>query len=1193
MFCGCGKTRIITEIIKKEASNVSVIVFPSIALIDQFNQDYSHEFDNMHKMSVCSKDETCGGHTVKYTTDADKIIKFLHKKGSKLLTVTYQSYPNFVDIIKGQSIRINHLIYDEAHRTVGDKIQNIVYFDQEYDELVDKVLFATATHKNDNGVIMYDWDEPETAMCGKLIYHYTHIQGVEDGYLNDFDIMVYFYAGEAEKNLQDLICRSIFETKNSHVLTFHFRSETEHETRTNVLDFASDDNIKKFAKMYKQLGGKGKFTMKGLTAKTGNRIQVLKEFDATKDEDTYILASCRTIGEGVDTKNANMVVFIDPKQSYVDIIQNIGRVCRKTKGTTRKATVLIPCYVNLDKYKGLVSLEEKDKQIREDLQKTGDFNGILNVLSALRQSDPELYDACLMYPHRYTKFEVQRNLKKQGYSLDMIEDTDDLLMKLGVDLEEYDEEYDDMLDLVKMVSDTEERPLEIHTNSMEEPIIHYNEDAESRDIIRVYQDEDDMYLIRKTDKKVAKKITPPKKLKKSMNIHSNPDVQVYWDVVKELDMEKEIQAVYVEANVVVNNWMERYEELKKWVQENGRLPKSSSKSSIEQKLFKWISHRRQDYKRSKLSKDKIQLMEAIKEWSWDPIQDQFLKTYQELQKWVEENGRIPSESNNADVIEKKLNTWCQNRRKNYVKGILSQDQIQLLEQIPGFLWNPRNEHFFKMYENLQSWVKKYKRFPSTNAKDITEQLLGSWCSNKRNDYKLNKLTQDRIRLLEDVHGWSWDTKKNAFQMMYEKVKSWIEKNGRIPSQISQDDTEKQLGSWCSNKIQAYKKGKLSDTIIQLIEQIDGWNWDQFEDTFQKTFLEVKKWATENARLPNKRSKDNTEKQLGSWCSNKRRDYNNTKLSQDKIQLLEEIPGWSWEILQGQFQKTYQEVLQWVKENNRIPSENSKDAVENQKLLGKWCSHKRQDYKNQKLSQDKVQLLEQIPGWYWSKDTKTTTVTTTKSMEKPVIKAKTESKTSSSKPPPKSQLSELHKKYKTMNSANLHKHFQDNRQDWDNYHKIAEENEKTFPDGEIPYQRIIQELEKIQTKRTKVVADMGCGTARVYQALKKDKRFQFINMDHVAIDKHVKSVDIKNTDLEEGSVDVAILCLAMWGSNCEDYIKEAHRILDCHGVLFVIEPFKRWNQEDGTNRLEDMIVKHGFQVLDKEERKFMFYKVIKL
>ena len=35
-------------------------------------------------------------------------------------------------------------------------------------------------------------------------------------------------------------------------------------------------------------------------------------------------------------------------------------------------------------------------------------------------------------------------------------------------------------------------------------------------------------------------------------------------------------------------------------------------------------------------------------------------------------------------------------------------------------------------------------------------------------------------------------------------------------------------------------------------------------------------------------------------------------------------------------------------------------------IGSWCGDQRQNYKNNKLSEEKIKQLERIPEWYWKK-----------------------------------------------------------------------------------------------------------------------------------------------------------------------------------------------------------------------------------
>ena len=217
-------------------------------------------------------------------------------------------------------------------------------------------------------------DEPD---CGKMIYEYMHLNGVNDNILNDFNIRIDLYTDNVDSSVFEAISRSILETGNNRVLTFHSISEAKSEKSSNVIDFVLDEEIFKnsFNKIIKeefpQLKSKyKKITFKGITAITKNKIKILKDFDNTKDNEIYILASCKTIGEGVDTKNANMCVFVDPKQSYIEIIQKIGRICRKNKTTNKLATILIPTFVDANKYKECKTDDAQDNIIKNELSKT-------------------------------------------------------------------------------------------------------------------------------------------------------------------------------------------------------------------------------------------------------------------------------------------------------------------------------------------------------------------------------------------------------------------------------------------------------------------------------------------------------------------------------------------------------------------------------------------------------------------------------------------------------------------------------------------------------------------------------------------------------------------------------------------------------------------------------------------------------
>jgi len=271
-------------------------------------------------------------------------------------------------------------------------------------------------------------------------------------------------------------------------------------------------------------------------------------------------------------------------------------------------------------------------------------------------------------------------------------------------------------------------------------------------------------------------------------------------------------------------------------------------------------------------------------------------------------------------------------------------------------------------------------------------------------------------------------------------------------------------------------------------------------------------------------------------------------------------------------------------------------------IGCWCSEQKHNKKKGKLSDVRNDLLEKLGWWRWSVP-KTKKKPAKKDMSKPEIKppitpkVSTEEMKEKRKARAKSELSTLHQKYKTMNSNNLNDYFKENPEKWRDYHKISKKNEKSFPEEEIPRNKMIRHLENLPGRRLKIVADLGCGECEIAKHFMHNDRFEFHCFDHVASCELVTERDIKDTGLEYYSIDIVIMSLAMWGSNCKEFLKEAYRILETGGTLLIAESYGRWNKELDENdnpidRLVNMIEANNFKIMKKEEKKFMFIECIK-
>jgi superfamily II DNA or RNA helicase len=488
MFCGTGKSVIMRNFQVSQNVNLVVYVFPSLSLISQYTHSYLKDENQENILKISSDDNS--------TTEPSRIRNFLCKSSNKIICVTYQSFSTLIENLDDTTIDI--CIFDEAHHAVGQTYQQLIFKDTDHSN---KQIFFTATPKNANGITMYEKDV--IGDCGKMVYDYTYYRGITEGYLNPFEIRLDFYTEHTNHSIYESICRACLASGNNRVLTFHSDVNTERDHSVNnfvnqldldqafnkILNEEFSDKVGFYTKV-KIIGlsssivstcpqclEKIKKNIHRPTNKSCCRHNILENFDKTKNNEILIISSCETIGEGIDTKNANMCVFVDPKSSYVSIMQNIGRIVRKN-GERPLSTILIPCWVDREKYLNCNGDKEKcDEAIREDLGSQGNFNQILNVMSALRQEDEELYDICLHYPDRYSPQEIQTNLERQGFMIkDMIgegyllENVEHLLDE-EIDYEEYEDLTDE--ETLMQIAEDYGVNVEVHTDSLEMPIEKY------------------------------------------------------------------------------------------------------------------------------------------------------------------------------------------------------------------------------------------------------------------------------------------------------------------------------------------------------------------------------------------------------------------------------------------------------------------------------------------------------------------------------------------------------------------------------------------------------------------------------------------------------------------------------------------------------------------------------------------------
>jgi hypothetical protein len=348
--------------------------------------------------------------------------------------------------------------------------------------------------------------------------------------------------------------------------------------------------------------------------------------------------------------------------------------------------------------------------------------------------------------------------------------------------------------------------------------------------------------------------------------------------------------------------------------------------------------------------------------SWEKNKQNWITLYHRLQKNPAKESKDPK--------EKRAGLWQMHIRAAYKKGRLSQERIDEMEAIPGWKWGTQREGGYTWEEHLQHWVTQYEkqlRTPSSHSKDLEEKRAGMWQGTQRVAYKNGTLSQERINKLLETPGWEWRTKAYRWEEHIQHMITHYDTLLQTSSKKSNNPEEKQADVWQDMLRTTYTHGTLSQDHVNELKGNPEWEWGVQREITYTWEEHLQHWITQYEKLqwtPSTKSKDPEEKRAGIWQSTQRTAYKHGTLSHERINKLLETPGWEWGV----------EIYGWEEQRNnwvtvytkiqKYPSQISKDPEE--KRAGIWQSIQRAAYKKATLSQERINELDAIPGWTWSR-----------------------------------------------------------------------------------------------------------------------------------------------------------------------------------------------------------------------------------
>ncbi|MFD5065749.1 Helicase associated domain protein, partial [Streptomyces sp. NPDC058394] len=401
--CGSGKTLIgtLAALSLEAGPALFVVLAPSLALVAQTLESWRRTAELDAVLAVCSDDTVTdapahlGDIDAETTTDPATIARWIARTGGRRLIVgTHLSAHRLAEALRTHCDPADLVIFDEAHHLAGsaEGLTRRV-LDEEFLP-ARRRLFMTATPRVDDvkvetmGALSMD----DTTLFGPVLYEYAWARAIEEGYLDDYRIVV---MGVSERQVMDLLQdpEHVYtdETSGPDFRMLAAQAVIAQAARAyglrRVLAFCPRvDAAREFAATLPLTLARLPHTSRPTLPVNGahvsgemshgDRDRIL---DILRDpgEGWSVVANVRCLSEGFDVPEVDAVAFTHPKRSQVDIVQAVGRALRRSPGGSGTATIIVPIVVP-DSTEEIGDLDP------------GEFRTLWQVIRALRAHDEGL-----------------------------------------------------------------------------------------------------------------------------------------------------------------------------------------------------------------------------------------------------------------------------------------------------------------------------------------------------------------------------------------------------------------------------------------------------------------------------------------------------------------------------------------------------------------------------------------------------------------------------------------------------------------------------------------------------------------------------------------------------------------------------------------------------------------------------------
>ncbi len=918
MACGTGKTLVQLWLAERLSCQNVLVLVPSLALLRQTLHEWLREtrWERIAYLAVCSDPTVNRGMDdlvvrqseldFPVTTDSKTVRAFLGRE-TEAVKVVFSTYQSAREVARGMrpGDAFDLALFDEAHRTAG---REGGYFSFALKDTLAarKRVFLTATprhydvrHQDKEGDARLVYSMDAVDVYGPVVHNLSFAEAAKQGIICNYKVIISVVTTEMVND--ELLRRGEVVVRGDVVKARQVANQIALQKaveRYGVTKMITFHRSVKSAASFTAPDGQGvQSHLPGFEAYHVNGRMAAAERDAITnafgEADRSVISNARCLTEGVNVPAVDLVAFLAPRRSRIDIVQATGRAMRPVPGKTT-GYVFLPLF-----------LEEATGESVENAVERGDFDEIWTVLQAMQEHDASLA-------------EIIRQMRQERGRAGGFDDSRfrEKVEVLGPELSlEFLREAITTRSLDRLGSSWDARYGELqayrdrfgHCNVPrpwpENPRLGQWVHVQRREWVggrlsaeRIRRLEHLGFVWGPWDAMWEKMFS---ELVEYKSEHGSCAVPTKWPKNPELggwvarqrnrrDRLSEGQIRRLDGLDFVWDmrdevWETMFGALVRYKNKYGHcnVPQTWPDNPA---LATWVNEQRKRKRRNRLSVERMQRLEALG-FTWEPLEGGWEGMFTALVEYKNKHGdcNVPVDWPENPALAR----WVYRQRKSKNKR-MSPEQIQRLDDL-GFAWDPRLEA--KWEEMLSALVEFKKKHGHCNVPLRSRQhpKLGHWVMHQRVAMREKRLSGRRIKRLKGL-GFVWDPADAFWEKRFSAMIEYKREHGHCNVPNGWPGNPK-LAAWIQVQRRLRRMNNLSADREGRLENL-GLVWNPYDVAWERMFSALVEYKKKygDCNVPARWTEN---RELGSWVASQRSRKKEGTLREDRIRRLKKL-GFQWQ-----------------------------------------------------------------------------------------------------------------------------------------------------------------------------------------------------------------------------------------------------------------------------------------------------------